>query len=65
MDGFDLVRHLRALPKCAATPIVMLTGEGSEADVVRGFELGVSDYIIKPFNKREFTARLWRLLKTR
>lgn len=65
MDGFDLVRHLRALPKCAATPIVMLTGAGSEADIVRGFELGVSDYIVKPFSNREFSARLWRLLRTR
>jgi diguanylate cyclase (GGDEF)-like protein len=65
MDGFDLVRHLRSLPKCAATPIVMLTGAGSEADIVRGFELGVSDYVVKPFSKRELTARIWRLLKTR
>jgi two-component system cell cycle response regulator len=65
MDGFELVRHLRALPKCAATPIVMLTGYGEEADVVRGFELGVSDYIVKPYQKREFTARIWRLMRTR
>ncbi len=65
MDGFELVRHLRALPKCASTPIVMLTGAGSEADIVRGFELGVSDYVVKPFSKREFSARIWRLLRTR
>ena len=65
MDGFDLVRNLRSLPKCAATPIVMLTAAGSESEIVRGFELGVSDYIVKPFNKREFSARIWRLLRTR
>ena len=65
MDGFELVRHLRQLPKCVRTPIVMLTGAGAEADIVRGFELGVSDYVVKPFNRGEFVARIWRLLKTR
>jgi DNA-binding response OmpR family regulator len=62
MNGFDLVRHLRALPKFASTPIVMLTGAGSHTDIVRGFDLGVSDYIVKPFNVVEFVARVARLL---
>lgn len=65
MDGFDLVRHLRALPKCAQTPIVMLTGAGNEAELVKGFELGVSDYIVKPFQRGEFVGRIWRLLRSR
>jgi two-component system cell cycle response regulator len=65
MDGFELVKHMRALPKCAATPIVMLTGAGSQADIVKGFQLGVSDYIVKPFQRGEFVARIWRLLRTR
>jgi two-component system, cell cycle response regulator len=65
MNGFELVRHLRAIPKYTQTPIVMLTGYGEEADVVRGFELGVSDYVVKPYQKREFVARVWRLLRTR
>ena len=41
----------------------MLTGAGTEADVVRGFELGVSDYVLKPFNRGELIARLMRLLR--
>lgn len=65
MDGFELVRQLRALPKFARIPIVMLTGLGAESDIVRGFDLGVSDYVVKPFNRGEFVARLWRLLKKR
>ncbi len=65
MGGFELVQHMRALPKCAQTPIVMLTAAGDEADVVRGFELGVSDYVLKPFNRGEFLARIKRLLRTR
>ncbi len=63
MHGFDLVRHLRSLPKCASTPIIMLAGAGAEADIVRGFELGVSDFVVKPFNYRELSARVWRQLK--
>jgi diguanylate cyclase (GGDEF)-like protein len=63
MDGFELVGHLRALPQFTQLPIVMLTGAGTEADIVRGFELGVSDYIVKPFNRAEFVARIWRLVK--
>jgi two-component system cell cycle response regulator len=65
MDGFDLVRHLRALPKFAQVPIVMLTGAGTESDIVHGFDLGVSDYVVKPFNRGEFVARIWRLLRRR
>lgn len=65
MDGFDLVGHLRALPKFAQVPIVMLTGAGTEADIVHGFNLGVSDYVVKPFNRGEFVARVWRLLRRR
>jgi diguanylate cyclase (GGDEF)-like protein len=65
MDGFELVRQLRGLPKFAQTPIVMLTGLGAESDIVRGFDLGVSDYVVKPFNRGEFVARIWRLLKRR
>ena len=65
MDGFDLLRHLRALPKFAHIPIVMLTGAGSEADIVHGFELGVSDYVVKPFHRGEFVARIWRLIRRR
>jgi DNA-binding response OmpR family regulator len=36
---------------------------GSEADVVRGFQLGVDDYILKPFSPVELSARVWRLLR--
>jgi diguanylate cyclase (GGDEF)-like protein len=65
MNGFELVQNLRALPKFQQVPIVMLTGLDAESDIVRGFDLGVSDYVVKPFNRAEFVARIWRLLKRR
>jgi diguanylate cyclase (GGDEF)-like protein len=63
MNGFELVRILRAVPRFAQLPIVMLTGLDAESDIVRGFDLGVSDYVVKPFNRGELVARIWRLLK--
>lgn len=63
MDGFELVTQLRATAKYAQLPIVMLTGAGTDTDIQRGFELGVSDYIVKPFNREDLTARMWRLLR--
>jgi DNA-binding response OmpR family regulator len=62
MDGFDLLSRLREMPRYADLPIAMLTALGSERDVVRGLELGASDYIVKPFSPTEVIARVRRLL---
>jgi PleD family two-component response regulator len=61
MDGFELLRRFRTMPHLAATPIVMLTSLGKEADVVRGLELGATDYMLKPFSPTELLARVRRL----
>jgi DNA-binding response OmpR family regulator len=63
MDGFELLVRLRKTPAYATIPIVILTGMGSEADVVRGFELGADDYLLKPFSPTELLARIRRLLR--
>ncbi|HXX93163.1 MAG TPA: response regulator [Planctomycetota bacterium] len=63
MDGFELVRRLRALPEYSAVPVVILTSLGSEEDVVRGFQLGADDYVVKPFSSGELIARVRRLLR--
>jgi DNA-binding response OmpR family regulator len=44
-------------------PIIMLTGSGGETDIVRGFEAGANDYIVKPFGLRELMARIRRQLR--
>jgi two-component system cell cycle response regulator len=62
MDGFELLERLRGIPRCEATPIVMLTGLGGESDVVRGLELGANDYMLKPFSPTELLARVRRLV---
>ena len=63
MDGFELLGRLRELEAFRGVPLLMLTSMGSERDVVRGFELGADDYIVKPFSPAELVARLHRHLR--
>ncbi|MBT8404439.1 MAG: response regulator [Gemmatimonadetes bacterium] len=62
MDGFELLQRVRALEHFRGVPILMLTSMGKEADVVRGFDLGADDYVLKPFSPVELVARINRLL---
>lgn len=62
-DGFEVLRRMRASPKHAKTPVIMLTARRGEKDVVGALELGANDYLIKPFMPEELIARLTRLLK--
>ena len=63
LGGFEVLERLRSMQALDDTPIVMLTAAGSERDVVRGFELGANDYIVKPFSPAELTARLKRFVR--
>lgn len=62
-DGFELCRHIRQTPALSATPIIFLTAKTSEADRVKGLELGGDDYITKPFSPRELVARIRTVLR--
>ena len=62
LDGFGLVQQIRALSRYATTPVLMLTALGGPQDVVRGFQIGVDDYVRKPFSPTELLARIDRLL---
>jgi DNA-binding response OmpR family regulator len=69
IDGFKVCRHIRQgdVSEAALTPtdvpIIMLTAKAEDADKLRGFETGVDDYITKPFNPLELTARLEAVLR--
>jgi DNA-binding response OmpR family regulator len=56
LDGFSLAEQVRR--EHATVPIIFLTARGQTADVVRGFELGGSDYVRKPFSIEELVARI-------
>ena len=59
MDGWELVARLREL---ADFPIILLSAKSSEADKLRGFRMGVDDYVTKPFSFAELAARIQAVL---
>jgi two-component system, OmpR family, alkaline phosphatase synthesis response regulator PhoP len=63
VDGLEVCRRLKADPKTAHIPIVMLTAKGGEADIVAGLELGAADYVTKPFSPRVLLARVKAVLR--
>ena len=58
MDGITATRTLKADPRTASIPIVMLTARSGTQDVVRGLEAGVQEYLSKPFDVAELLARV-------
>lgn len=63
IDGLEVCKQLKADPKTAQVPIVILTAKGEEADVVAGLEVGADDYVAKPFSGKVLVARVRRLLR--
>lgn len=63
MDGYQVLRSIRAEPKLAALPVIMLTAKGQERDILTGFKDGATDYIVKPFSPAEVVARVRRALR--
>ena len=60
LDGFSAVREIR---KNGNTPVIMLSARGEEYDRIHGFELGIDDYVVKPFSPKELMMRVAAVLK--
>ena len=60
LDGFSAVREIR---KTSSTPVLMLSARGEEYDKIHGFELGIDDYVVKPFSPKELMMRVSAILK--
>jgi signal transduction histidine kinase/HPt (histidine-containing phosphotransfer) domain-containing protein len=58
MDGLEVLRALKASPKTAHIPVVVLTARGAVEEKVRAFELGAHDFMTKPFSAPELKARI-------
>lgn len=65
VSGEDVCRAVRADPRFAQLPIIMLTAKAEEVDRVVGFELGADDYVTKPFSPRELVLRVRAVLRRR
>jgi two-component system phosphate regulon response regulator PhoB len=63
MDGLEVCKAIRGAPETRDVPLNMLTAKGEEADIVTGLEMGVDDYIVKPFSPRILAARLKAVLR--
>ena len=60
LDGFSACREIR---KVSGTPIIMLSARGEEYDRINGFELGIDDYVVKPFSPKELMLRIEAIMK--
>ena len=60
MDGYAATEEIR---RFSPVPIIMLTARGEEYDKVRGFELDIDDYVVKPFSVKELMMRINAILK--
>ena len=60
LDGFSAVREIR---KISSAPVLMLSARGEEYDRIHGFELGVDDYVVKPFSPKELMMRIQAIIK--
>lgn len=60
LDGFSAVKKIR---ETSDTPVIMLSARGEEYDKVLGFEVGVDDYVVKPFSSKEIMLRVNAILR--
>lgn len=60
LDGFTACREIR---KFSAVPIILLSARGEEYDKINGFEIGVDDYVVKPFSPKELMLRIAAVLR--
>lgn len=60
LDGFSAAREIR---KGTAVPIILLSARGEEYDKIHGFELGIDDYVVKPFSPKELMLRVGAVLR--
>ena len=60
LDGFSAVKEIR---KTSDTPVIMLSARGEEYDKIHGFEIGIDDYVVKPFSPKELMLRCEAIMK--
>jgi CheY-like chemotaxis protein/anti-sigma regulatory factor (Ser/Thr protein kinase) len=65
VDGFEVLRRIKAAPETQALPVIVLTAWNGTDDKLRGFELGATDYLTKPFEVAELRARVCAALRTK
>jgi len=62
-DGFDVLHDLKSGAATSRIPIIVMSVKHREDEIVKGFDLGAEDYVVKPFNSLELVARIRKLLE--
>jgi len=63
IDGFELLRRIRADERTKALPVMMVTSFSRDRDAARGRELGANDYLVKPLHELDFLKRVEHIIK--
>ena len=62
MTGFEVLAALKKDPSTAAIPVILVSAQRNEENIVKGLRLGANDYVLKPFSPHELVARVKTLL---
>jgi len=62
VDGFEVLRQLKAAPDLKSIPVIIFTARNRDADLALAFKMGASDYVAKPFSPTELMARIHKVL---
>lgn len=65
MDGYTFSRHIRSDERTSHIPLILLTAKAAEEDKIQGLEIGVDDYLTKPFSRKELLVRIDNLIQMR
>jgi len=63
VDGYEFKKLLKSIPEYVAIPFILITAKSLPEDKIKGFSIGIDDYITKPFSKEELIVRINNLLK--
>jgi len=63
LNGFELIEKVKADDKLKSLPIIMITGDGSKQTVVKAFQLGASDYVLKPIDASILLKKVMKVLE--
>ncbi|HEU5182716.1 MAG TPA: response regulator [Candidatus Polarisedimenticolia bacterium] len=62
-DGFDVLAELKSEEETSRIPIIIMSVKDREEEIVKGFNLGAEDYVVKPFNSLELVSRVRKILE--
>jgi two-component system alkaline phosphatase synthesis response regulator PhoP len=65
LDGYETLRRLKADPETKDIPVILLTAKGRDVDKRLGFEVGATDYIVKPFSPSRLIERIEEIIGCR